>query len=478
MLHRKARMAINAILKGATSSLETGLDQYARACFLEGFMQLPVGSLSKRPLLLFARILTALESDDAAIPGPTGLYLEALREQFDDDAIRDFFEPKDSRLYSALDNALRRDNRTQSPTDIVPSVVVGLNPVTGEPIPAFKGKPLFWHIGFVFRRDKKEGSDGLIKRVRTYAVRAVVNAKLSVVRDEKSKKIKEESLTVGDNGDGSLLERGLPDTTYQDEDALDFSTVLLDPKIANALNRGVLKRIQSRASNAHGNADVKARQDIETAIWIAVQNKAALMDVQSTQGAFDFSIKQTALADEVNSLTGKQSSPQYLGRVFKETIAFDLKMLLTSGPIRDMIDSKTDIARTYYGDVHRRRAALRASIKRVAGLYIRKMAEGCPDNLDESECKEWEANTEKYKDVVKDRAKTAGRVFKFSVPVGPSGVNEVAVRLSKVGIKAEAGTERIYGFIKADDEFDAADALNKAAGYKIVADRDISRVIR
>ena len=35
------------------------------------------------------------------------------------------------------------------------------------------------------------------------------------------------------------------------------------------------------------------------------------------------------------------------------------------------------------------------------------MAEGCPDNLDESECKEWEANTEKYKDVVKDQAKTA-----------------------------------------------------------------------
>lgn len=34
-------------------------------------------------------------------------------------------------------------------------------------------------------------------------------------------------------------------------------------------------------------------------------------------------------------------------------------------------------------------------------------AEGCPDNLDESECKEWEANTEKYKDVVKDKHKVA-----------------------------------------------------------------------
>jgi len=37
------------------------------------------------------------------------------------------------------------------------------------------------------------------------------------------------------------------------------------------------------------------------------------------------------------------------------------------------------------------------------------LAEGCPDNLDEGECKEWEANTEKYQDVVKDQAKEASR---------------------------------------------------------------------
>ena len=35
------------------------------------------------------------------------------------------------------------------------------------------------------------------------------------------------------------------------------------------------------------------------------------------------------------------------------------------------------------------------------------MAEGCPDNLDEAGCEEWEANTEKYKDVVKDQYKSA-----------------------------------------------------------------------
>jgi len=39
---------------------------------------------------------------------------------------------------------------------------------------------------------------------------------------------------------------------------------------------------------------------------------------------------------------------------------------------------------------------------------LEMLAEGCPDNLDESECKAWEANTEKYKDVVKDKHKEAG----------------------------------------------------------------------
>ena len=41
------------------------------------------------------------------------------------------------------------------------------------------------------------------------------------------------------------------------------------------------------------------------------------------------------------------------------------------------------------------------------------MAEGCPDNLDESECKEWEANTEKYKDVVKDKHQASDPLFEL-----------------------------------------------------------------
>jgi hypothetical protein len=43
-----------------------------------------------------------------------------------------------------------------------------------------------------------------------------------------------------------------------------------------------------------------------------------------------------------------------------------------------------------------------------------RMAEGCPDNLDEGECKEWEANTDKYKDVVKDKHQATDKAAGFS----------------------------------------------------------------
>lgn len=48
----------------------------------------------------------------------------------------------------------------------------------------------------------------------------------------------------------------------------------------------------------------------------------------------------------------------------------------------------------------------------MAGLEF--MAEGCPDNLDEAGCEEWEANTEKYKDVVKDLHKAAAEALKLA----------------------------------------------------------------
>lgn len=47
---------------------------------------------------------------------------------------------------------------------------------------------------------------------------------------------------------------------------------------------------------------------------------------------------------------------------------------------------------------------------------LEMLAEGCPDNLDDAECQEWESNTDKYRDVVKDQHKSASDILKAIKP--------------------------------------------------------------
>jgi D-serine dehydratase len=72
----------------------------------------------------------------------------------------------------------------------------------------------------------------------------------------------------------------------------------------------------------------------------------------------------------VNSLTGLQKAVPYIAKVFRETVANDIKQALASSSVQRILDAKTDIARTYQSDI-RRRASRRliASAKRVAARY-------------------------------------------------------------------------------------------------------------
>jgi len=95
-------------------------------------------------------------------------------------------------------------------------------------------------------------------------------------------------------------------------------------------------------------------------------------------------------------------------------------------------------------------------------------------NMSPEDAKKWDAMNEEHG----DKFKTAAHTFKFRVPVGPTAVKDVASRLNHKGIKAEEGTEHVFGTIQADDAEDAASKLNAAAGHKIVQDREIPRVIK
>lgn len=66
--------------------------------------------------------------------------------------------------------------------------------------------------------------------------------------------------------------------------------------------------------------------------------------------------------------------------------------------------------------------------------------------------------------------------FKFSVHTGPAVVREVTSRLRKKNIDAHAGTEHVYGEIEADDDFEARDLFDEAAGYDLASTRDFERL--
>jgi D-serine dehydratase len=65
-----------------------------------------------------------------------------------------------------------------------------------------------------------------------------------------------------------------------------------------------------------------------------------------------------------------QKAVPYIAKVFRETVANDIKQALASSSVQRILDAKTDIARTYQSDI-RRRASRRliASAKRVAARY-------------------------------------------------------------------------------------------------------------
>ena len=66
--------------------------------------------------------------------------------------------------------------------------------------------------------------------------------------------------------------------------------------------------------------------------------------------------------------------------------------------------------------------------------------------------------------------------FKFSVHAGPTAVREITKRLQKKGIDAHAGTAHVYGTIEADDDFEARDLFDEAAGADLAASTDFEEM--
>jgi hypothetical protein len=73
------------------------------------------------------------------------------------------------------------------------------------------------------------------------------------------------------------------------------------------------------------------------------------------------------------------------------------------------------------------------------------LAEGCPDNLDESECKEWESNTDKYQDKFKksEGGPLAEMVKLSKIKVEPQGLGKKANQVGKTILQQMGGLRRL-----------------------------------
>ena len=95
------------------------------------------------------------------------------------------------------------------------------------------------------------------------------------------------------------------------------------------------------------------------------------------------------------------------------------------------------------------------------------LAEGCPDNLDEGECKEWEANTDKYKDVVKDKHQASRRRLTAAPKVAARRLYQIAEEIRRDWKKVYFGAVPYLDALGDLDSID--DNYGEDSGRSIVA---------
>lgn len=349
---------------GEIRSMAPLMNKFLKVSFLEGFLNKQPNTLTNRAASVLSKVITTLESG-----GSDPLVDPLLAKGYTADELMGFFGPDNKPYQTAVKSLLRTKYRAlrTEPYDLMQSLIMGLNPVTGDSLARTRGRPLYWFIGHEFAENPHKGLNALEVQVDSYAKTTLIRYMTDVARGEVNMSTVDIDTPIRGTDDGDQTTLG--DTfAAGEETSFDFLGAMSDREVQKALNDAVIGRIEARSDRAHGNTDVAARRDIEIAIWTAIQSNPDL--VTDVDEAYNFSIKQNELGNAVNSLSGLQKAVPYIAKVFRETVANDIKQALASSKVQRILDSKTDIARTYQSDIRRRASRrLMASAKRVAARY-------------------------------------------------------------------------------------------------------------
>jgi len=339
------------------------MNKFLKISFLEGFLGKQPNTLANRAASVLSKVVQTLES------GGSDPLVDPLLEKYSVDELLSFFGPENKPYQTAV-NALKRTKFRASriePYDLMQSLIMGLNPLTGDSLARTRGRPFYWFIGHEFAEKARSGSNILEIQVDAYARKTLINYMTDIFRGEQNVSLVDIETSAGATDDGDIVTVGDAYSSVEDQ-SFDFLGAMSDRDVQKALNNAVIGRIEARADRVHGNTDADVRRDIEIAIWTAIQSNPDL--VTDVDEAYNFSIKQNELGSAVNALSGLQKAVPYIAKVFRETVANDIKQALASSSVQRILESKTDIARTYQSDI-RRRASRRliASAKRVAARY-------------------------------------------------------------------------------------------------------------
>lgn len=339
------------------------MNKFLKISFLEGFLGKQPNTLANRADSVLSKVVQTLES------GGSDPLVDPLLKKYPVNELLSFFGPENKPYQTAV-NALKRTKFRASriePYDLMQSLIMGLNPLTGDSLARTRERPFYWFIGHEFAEKERTGSNILEIQVDAYASKTLINYMTDIFRGEQNVSLVDIETSAGATDDGEIVTIGDAYSSVEDQ-SFDFLGAMSDRDVQKALNNAIIGRIEARADRAHGNTDADARRDIEIAIWTAIQSNPDL--VTDVDEAYNFSIKQNELGSAVNALSGLQKAVPYIAKVFRETVANDIKQALASSSVQRILESKTDIARTYQSDI-RRRASRRliASAKRVAARY-------------------------------------------------------------------------------------------------------------
>lgn len=340
------------------------MNQFLKVSFLEGFLGKQPNTLTNRAASVLSKVLRTLESGDS------DPLVDPLLAKYSAEELLLFFKPENKPYQTAVRSLVLskfRALRTE-PYDLMQSLIMGLNPVTGGSLSRTKGRPLFWYMGHLFAENPRKGVNKLSIQVNSFAKTTLINFMRDISSGEVNVRTVDIDTPIGGTDDGDQATIGDSYAAGDDSTSFDFLGAMSDRDVQDALRKSIISRINDRADRAHGNSDAETRKNIELAIWNAIQSNPDLVtDVDET---YNFSIKQNELGNAVNSLTGLQKAVPYIAKVFRETVANDIKQALASSSVQRILDSKTDIARTYQSDIRRRASRrLMASAKRVAARY-------------------------------------------------------------------------------------------------------------